>query len=495
MAKKKEHLIGILSVIVSIAIAVLFLSQPLAQAQQGAAPMTTQATTGQVTPVLNTNVTWSLFNSSMAPNEYLNGSGDPQYLNAEPSVYNPNYISINPTDLISPTLQNSSAIANTYWQNSTVWKAFGAATSQVVSHNNLTVNGQKGIDFRTNYTDTSAENPIDNYLKIPITDLPSSNLQYDYLTITGTTSGVISGASSSIYIGNTSISGYDTGLTVNTTTGMIQTHDQTGFNDVANGNGAFFYTIALGKTGLTFGSTNDILIDIAFGTPKTTTIGEIYTNITGLSLTQSALTLGSSSYSNHIITRNGFQSGLANLSNFNPTFNWNKIANGSYTESLSEPLGMAQNLTETQAEITSGPYIEEVTQQAIMSFPTAPDLTYGPSNMTLEMNGINGTQVTLINVNGASYSSGLSGFNGTSFNIGTENPNSPNSVIIQIEYTAAQWNSFTSAPSFFSVAGIEYYWWIFIISTLGAVGLFAGLKSYATGKEETQRIVPPPRTR
>ena len=207
-------------------------------------------------------------------------------------------------------------------------------------------------------------------------------------------------------------------------------------------------------------------------------------------MTDYPITLGQNSTGSQIYQT----SGNAQLSVFK-TPSQMTVINGGYTVATSQPMGIASNYTETQASISSGSYIEETTQQAIFSLPTAPDLSYTNSNLTLQMNGINASQVTLINANGVSYSSGLSGFNGSTYALTTVNPNSPNSVIIQVEYTAAQWNSFTFAPSFFSVAGIEYYWWIFIISTLGAVGLFAGLKSYAAGKEETQRVVPPPRMR
>jgi hypothetical protein len=75
------------------------------------------------------------------------------------------------------------------------------------------------------------------------------------------------------------------------------------------------------------------------------------------------------------------------------------------------------------------------------------------------------------------------------------NPNEPNSVIYQVYYTANQWNSITSPPFFLSIQGIEYYWWVFIIGTFGAIGIFAGLRDYATGKEENARTPKAPKVR
>ena len=477
MVKTRKYLTGILPVIVSIAIAVLFLSQPLAQAQQGAAPMTTQTTTGQVTPVLNTNVTWSLFNSSMSPNEYLNGSGDPQYLNAEPSVYNPNYITVIPADISSPQLTGNDQLG---WKNSANWTVQNPPNGGGVS---TITNSTSGIQMTSNESNSATSSP-EYKLTIPDSALPSQNPAYDFITII---------ANSSMPTGST-IAINPTNATRQYNQNMPITSNTTGTTTATS----IFYSINLAtfaqETSIQFnttvgkGYTPDILITIHQNLPEGS--ASITTTLKALTITTYPIYLGTNATGQQV----NIATGPAHLTNFKMPMPVT-VSNNGYTESLSQPLGMAQNLTETQAAISSGQYVEEVTQQAIMSFPTAPDLTYGPSNMTLEMNGINASQVTLINVNGVSYSSGLSGFNGTSFNIGSENPNSPNSVIIQIEYTAAQWNSFTSAPSFFSVAGIEYYWWIFIISTLGAVGLFAGLKNYANGKANNFREVPPPRTR
>ena len=476
MVKTKKYLEGLIPVIVSLAILVLFLTQPLAQAQQGAAPMTTQATTGQVTPVLNTNVTWSNFNSSMTPNEYLNSTGSPHYLNGEPSIFDPNFISVNTSDIRSPALQGDNLSALGKWENLSLWTDGGGGKGTVVS---------KGTQGTSIYMTANTTNASASYgylhINIPVSDLLSNNPSYNYLTV-----------------------GYALyGHSLTSVTGILQSQNNTsnGVKQVSyiTPNQISYQSLSLTQiaqlTGqnYTLSGSNAIStvgIQLSINFPQTNLNYTYKVMVNSMALTEYPIYLGQNATGN--MTYKAI--GNAQLSKFAPSIPMNITDNG-YTESLSQPMGMASNYTETQVSISSGSYIEETTQQGIFSLPTAPNLSYSNSNLTLQMNGINASQITLINANGVSYSSGLSGFNGTTYALGTVNPNNPNSVIIQVEYTAAQWNSFTSAPSFFSVAGIEYYWWIFIISTLGAVGLFAGLKSYAAGKEETQRVVPPPRMR
>ena len=56
-------------------------------------------------------------------------------------------------------------------------------------------------------------------------------------------------------------------------------------------------------------------------------------------------------------------------------------------------------------------------------------------------------------------------------------------------YTAAEWDSASHVPGFFSnpIATIEYYWYIFLGVALGAIGLGAGIKGHAQGFRGAKR--------
>ena len=486
MVKIKKYLEGLIPVIVSLAILVLFLIQPLAQAQQGVSPMTTSTSIGQVTPMLNTNVTWSTFYHGWDPLEYNNGTTNTT-LAAElnPSAGNP--ISVNASDIQSSALNNK--IGSTWWNDSANWWTSGGIGGQINTVASTTVNGKPAIQIEMNST-AVAGSQLFAALPLTWTELPSQNLAYDYATIQGYAYGT------SIQLHNRLILFNQTSYGNDPYWNTIEITNETphaGQSSYSIGSGqSFSASFPLNMPNVSMQTTPGISLGIIANTPQETST-PLNIIITGIAISEYQFSLGQTNLGNaHPATA---YIGTAELATLNPSYNWSKISNNGYTVATSQPMGIASNYTETQASISSGSYIEETTQQAIFSLPTAPDLSYTNSNLTLQMNGINASQVTLINANGVSYSSGLSGFNGSTYALTTVNPNSPNSVIIQVEYTAAQWNSFTFAPSFFSVAGIEYYWWIFIISTLGAVGLFAGLKNYANGKANNFREVPPPRTR
>ena len=122
----------------------------------------------------------------MSPNEYVNGSGDPQYLNAEPSVYNPNYITVNPADIQSSDLTKN--ISSVNWQDAANWLNTGSATGIVQSIQNTTYEGQKAIEYSFNSSAAGTTNLLAG-LGLTWNQLPSQNLAYDYATITGFSNG------------------------------------------------------------------------------------------------------------------------------------------------------------------------------------------------------------------------------------------------------------------------------------------------------------------
>ena len=131
-----------------------------------------------------------------------------------------------------------------------------------------------------------------------------------------------------------------------------------------------------------------------------------------------------------------------------------------------------QNVRESQGTVSNSKYVEQATYQGNFQLPTAPDLSYANTNVTMPVT-IPGNQYIVANLNGASFTSTLGGMKNGTLAFGSVNPNSPNSIVLEVEYTASQWNSITSAPSFWNnpIGTIEYYWYISLGIVLGAIGL------------------------
>ena len=146
-----------------------------------------------------------------------------------------------------------------------------------------------------------------------------------------------------------------------------------------------------------------------------------------------------------------------------------------------------QNITESQTSISDGTYIEEATYQGTLSLPTAPGLSYGTANVSLNMT-VPGSQFEVATLNGISYLSGVQAKTNGTYYFGKVNPNSPNSMILQAKYTASQWDASTHAPSFFSLRGLEYYWWVGVIAGLSIIGLGAAAVSHFGGDEEDLKV-------
>ena len=167
--------------------------------------------------------------------------------------------------------------------------------------------------------------------------------------------------------------------------------------------------------------------------------------------------------------------GNMELKSFKPNFKYKEIADEGYSIAVSENM---QNETISQTSINNGIYTEEATYQGILSLPSAPDLAYQNSIITMKIN-LTGKQYLVANLNGISYLASIQKLNNGTFTFTTVNPNSENSIVIQAEYTTAQWTASSGAPSIWSIAGIEYYWYILLGAGLGLIGLGTGIKSHA----------------
>ena len=197
-------------------------------------------------------------------------------------------------------------------------------------------------------------------------------------------------------------------------------------------------------------------------------------SIIGIAFGITPMTLGTAENNGSLIQVSQLNQ-TGRLQTFNPDFTWSDVANGGYAVATSQVL---QNITTSQSSINSGNYIEQVTYQGSLSLPTAPDISYSNTNITMPVT-IPGNQYLVANLNGVSYTSTLSGMKNGTLAYGSVNPNNANSIVLEVDYTASQWNSVSNAPSFWTnpIGAIEYYWYISLGVLLGAIGLGAGMSS------------------
>jgi len=487
MTKKvKQKILYFLPVL----IAGIFIAMALAPvvSQSGGAsqiqPTTTTATTvNETMPYLNTNVTWSAFNSSMTPNEYLNGTDQPQYINAEPSTFYQNYISVNPAHIIAPKVLQADNLGDSpaSWDKS-LWSYVNVLANTTATVTWANVSGLGETKYTIDKTGSNSNSYVQTEMgyNIKATNYSSQNLNYDYLTaIFSVSVPTSSGAVGYIDLWNSTGAGHT--ATPYITSGSYYFSESLAQIQKENG-----YTTTWNTTAVK-GYSSYLLIDPSLNIPSGAPNGDYSITLNGLAMTTYPITFGSNS-TGSVITSS---TGNLQLSDFHPDIQNVSIVNAGYTEALSQPMSMGLNYTYTQAQLTGSEYIEENTREANLEFPTGSDISYSNSNISLVLNGVTGDQIGIYNINGVSYSSSVSTMHGNqTLYSGSVNPNQPNNVIIQTEYTAQQWNSITQAPFFLSVQGIEYYWWIFLIGTFGAIGIFAGLRSYSEGKEENLRAPP-----
>ena len=422
-------------------------------------------------PLLNSNVTWSTFNSTWAQLEYSNGQQEGNLT----AHLNPQYA--NPITVNASKIQTSAfneKIDTTWWNNSADWYTVGASNGQINSVSSATVNGKPAISIEMNAT-SKAGNQIISTLPITWTELPSQNLAYDYATITGYAYGTTTPLNDRITLMNQTTFGNDA---YTNTIGIINETPYGEQPDYSIQNGqSFFASFPLNMPNVSMQKSTGISIGIIANTPaETSTLMHIM--ITGISITEYPLALGQTNMGgSHQAT--GYI-GKAKLSTLDPSFAWKTITNNGYSVAVTQEL---QNTTISQTSINNGIYTEEATYQGILKLPSEPDLSYTNSYISLQMN-LTGKQFIVTNLNGISYSSQIQAKTNGTFSFGTVNPNNQNTVIIEVEYTSAQWTSSSGVPSFWTIQGIEYYWYIFLGGALGLIGLGTGLSKHA----ETLRV-------
>ena len=171
-------------VVFAISIALIFLMAPVAAASHSINPAVTSTSTGnyQPDPTLNTNATWATFHHGWNATEYNNGSANVS-LNAGLSTFYQNPITVNPMDISAQALEgnitgiNLGAITN--W---TTAGAQGGAVFSSISKSGHTISTSLNESASATQGNAGAGTMLISKL-IPTTSLPSSNANYDYITV------------------------------------------------------------------------------------------------------------------------------------------------------------------------------------------------------------------------------------------------------------------------------------------------------------------------
>lgn len=429
---------------------------PTSVQKQGAVlPMTTSVNI-QPNPLMNTNITWSNFYPGWNALEYNNSTAN-RTLPTSMSAFYSNPICINPTEIMANgTLQNEK-IGGEYWNNTQTDDILYPSNGETHSIS-ATKNGQNtAISMSTNGSKSQSSSITLQSNVMSISYLPSNNPAYDWFTISYKTDiPNNAGYYTTIALGNNTIqsnpilqmNGTGTGY-ITFSLAQIEKNTPIGFN-------------LTGKNKL-----NLFAIAVNMFLPQQTTNTSSYTTtITGMAISTNPFTLGTSIHNG--TSKTIYKStGNLKLNAFAPAFPWQSITNNGYTVATSQQM---QNLSTTQASLSTG---EEVTYSGNFELPTAPDLSYSGTNITMALN-VSGSQYKIANLNGVSYISAINGKTNGTYVFGSVNPNSANSMILQIDYSQSQWDSISSVPSIWTIAGIQYYWFLILGIVASVIGLGAG---------------------
>ena len=424
----------------------------------------------QPNPALSTNITWSTFYNGWTPLEYNNGTGN-QSLNTDMSNYYNNPISINPTGIIAlGSLQNENVTGH-YWNNLSYWSTQSgtAADGSITSYK--TINNDKATYIsETSNTSASGSDTIGLAFSPLTSQLPSNNPAYDFITVIyGLTGKAMTGVEATITISNGTSPNYYKSITPN----------EIGYFTVSLKQLSSSGTAQFNITGK--GALSQLQIEPNIYLPQAASTSYTMT-VYGFAITTEPYTLGTYDH-NGTATPLTNSTGTAQLNSFNPSFAWQEVGNNSYSVATSQPL---QTETTQQNAISSGNYIEQVEYQGEFDLPTAPDLSYGSANLTEQFN-ISTAQTQVLDINGVSYLSTISGKNGTIQLLSPVNPNSQIQFLQIVDYTQSQWNTISNSPGLFTLAGIEYYWWIAVGGLATLIGLGAAAKHAGT-KADQERI-------
>ena len=438
----------------AIFIALIFLMAPIGVASHSISAATTTPTNYQPNIALNTNVTWNTYYSGWNPLEYQVNTTSNGTLNANYSQFYSNPVTVNPGDIIAPGSLQGEKIGSAGTWNSTITASSTLYGNITMTGTQILVDGQPEIQEKATVIGTTGGGQFGEEIVLPTADLISSNPQYNYITMIISSNITTPGPDAAIQI--------DNGTTVQTITPSIT--DGVTYISISLAALEAQYGIGLNQTAGSGYAKNLYILD-TIDIPAGQAAGSYYSEINGFALTTQPLDLGTNSTGSQITAGTG---NIA-LAHFSPDFSYHSIISNGYTVAVSQP---SQNVSESQGTVSNSKYVEQATYQGNFNLPTAPDLSYANSNVTMLVT-IPGNQYIVANLNGASFTSTLGSMKNGTLAFGSVNPNSANSIVLEVEYTASQWNSITSAPSFWNnpIGTIEYYWYISLGIVLGAIGL------------------------
>lgn len=462
----------------AIFISFIFLMAPIGAASHSISPAlsTSTSTNYQPNPNLNTNVTWSTFHNGWSPLEYTVNTTSNATLNANYSQFYANPISVNPGDIVSGfsnyTHEMTTSSTNMKWNPINIAGENAEANGEPASFTDSNTSGIISFSYNSNTTS------IQEYgmgICVDTSSLPSANLQYDYF------SSIIEISSGTP----------ETGLTL--TTGFNSAHanrTETIIGGTSTIGETYFSSVPLSKyaadIGYTTSSTNYPRYDIVLTTPVTTSVETYTVKILDFGITESSSPM---SLGTRIV--NGTTSdvtnatGNAQLNSFSPNFAWTSIIDNGYSVAVSQTL---QNETTTQTALASGNYIEQVGYNGIFQLPSAPDLSYSTSNVTLPLS-VPADQFQVLDISGASYLSSIGNkTNGTVTLISSANPTAVNSYLAYVDYTASQWQSISHPAGIFTYDGIAYYYFIAIGAIAGIIGLAVPAKRANTKAKQEEKV-------
>ena len=435
-------------------------------------------------PSMNGNITWSSFHNGWTPLEYNNGTANTT-LNTGFSQYYANPITVNPLDIQSNQLYaTSDGYNNTANWTTAPTATFGSSLTQHIV-TSTTQNGHSVIQFQTNAT-SNTTTQWTPFFDIPFAKYPSNNLMYDYITLelTTNTSITASGQSVDVLVQNTTGGFTVNQRHINITNDKATTGTQTNIYPT----NTLYFTAPIGSfAGENWNNTasDGICIQININMPKYQSTNLLTVTVQTLQLTTAPLYLGTTAINQTNVPAYA-NVGNTQLQTLSPDFQWSAITNSGYSVAVSQKMSDLTNVTVSQAAISSGNYVEQVTYGASFSLPGAPDLTYKNFNLTQSMS-VPGSQFIALDVNGVSYSSQVSNqTTNKTFGFGAVNPQDP-SYFAVVDYTESQWNSISSSPGIFTIAGIEYYYWLAVGALIGVLGIGAGAKHSANVRAEQLR--------
>ena len=298
-------------------------------------------------PALAGNVTFSTHPGGAAPLQYTDSFSHWQNLSAtlDPTVRNP--ITLNPSDVLSTSLQANKlgGTSGLAWNATASWTSTGTSGGGTQTIAQTTINGAVGISDTVNSSLHGTDNP-EMYLTLPKADYPSTTLSFDWISISGFLTLPATSATGTLRVqyndGGSCYIGpgfYGTNGSLEAATSTIQY-----ISGSASGVIPFYFSVpvslmmATGGAGCAFGTT-ETLVQLAWALPTAASVNYVAT-VTGMGLTTSPLTLGATIWN----AKNGTTGilreadvGNLNLTTFNPSFSVSSVAGGGYTAAVSEP--------------------------------------------------------------------------------------------------------------------------------------------------------------